>query len=160
MLGQQREFVVRTDFPKPIGGGFGVVAEPRFALPQCSFGTLAHGQINVCDDNLYKLAAYGEHRTAVCFEVFDRSVGQYDSELDRTASLLAPCELVLFAGSVSVVRVNPSPHRFAARNSLQRIKPPDAVSLLRPIKNRRLIVDRGTGVAQLLCFGQISLALT
>ena len=40
ILGQQREFVVRTDFPKPIGGGFGVVAELRFALPQCLLGAL------------------------------------------------------------------------------------------------------------------------
>src|SRR6202521_1268078 len=34
ILGQQREFVVWTDFPKPIGGGFGVVAELRLAFPQ------------------------------------------------------------------------------------------------------------------------------
>ena len=41
VLGQQREFVVRTDFPKPVGGGFSVVAEFLFALPQCFLAALA-----------------------------------------------------------------------------------------------------------------------
>jgi hypothetical protein len=33
ILGQQREFVVRTDFPQPIGSGCGIAAELRFAFP-------------------------------------------------------------------------------------------------------------------------------
>ena len=32
ILGQMREFVIRTDFPKPIRGGFGIVAKSRLAL--------------------------------------------------------------------------------------------------------------------------------
>ncbi len=54
--------------------------------------------------------------------------------------------------------MDPLPHRFAARNALQRIKPKDAGSLLGQIKNFRLVVDRGTGVAQPLCFRQIGFA--
>src|SRR5258708_29246988 len=41
ILGQQREFVVRTDFPQPIGSGCGIVAELRFAFPQCFLGAFA-----------------------------------------------------------------------------------------------------------------------
>jgi hypothetical protein len=52
----------------------------------------------------------------------------------------------------------PVPERFVARYALQRIKPPDAVSLPRPLENRRLVVDCGTGVAQPLCFRQIGFA--
>jgi hypothetical protein len=40
ILGQEREFVVRTNLPKPIGGSFGVVTEFRFALPQPILGAL------------------------------------------------------------------------------------------------------------------------
>ena len=35
------EFVVGIGLPKPIGGGFGVLAELLFALPQCLLGALA-----------------------------------------------------------------------------------------------------------------------
>ena len=93
-----------------------------------------------------------------CFDVFDRSIGQYDSELVRKASLFAHCVLDVFVHPVSVVWMDPLPHRFAARNALQRIKPKDAVSLLGPIKNFRLVVGRGTSVAQPLCFRQIGFA--
>src|SRR5882724_12405162 len=45
ILGQQREFVVRTDLPKPLGAGFGVVAELRLALPQCFLAALAFDEL-------------------------------------------------------------------------------------------------------------------
>src|SRR5258706_14178495 len=51
-----------------------------------------------------------------------------------------------------------SEHGFAARNTLRRIKPPDAVNLLRPIENRRLVVGRHTAVTKPLCFGEVLLA--
>ena len=40
VLGQQREFVVGTDFPKPIRRGFGIVAKPAFAFPEASSARL------------------------------------------------------------------------------------------------------------------------
>src|SRR6202030_3119725 len=92
------------------------------------------------------------------FDVFDRSIGQYDSELVPKASLFAHSVLDVFVHPVSVVWMDPAPHRFAARKALQRIKPPDAGSLLGPIKNFRLVVGRGTGVAYPLCFRQIGFA--
>src|SRR6202051_5300512 len=50
ILGQQRVFVVRTDFPQPIGSGCGIVAELRFAFPQCFLGAFAPRQIeHECD---------------------------------------------------------------------------------------------------------------
>src|ERR1700732_316174 len=87
-----------------------------------------------------------------CFDVFDRSVGQYDSELVRKASLFAHSVLDVFVHPVQVVWMDPLPHRFAARNALQRIKPKVAESLLGPMKNFRLGVGRGTngGLASVL----------
>ena len=93
-----------------------------------------------------------------CFDVFARSIGQYDSELVRKAPLFAHAVLDVFVHPVSVVWVDPLPKRFAARNALRRIKPKDAGSLLGPIKNFRLVIGRGTGVAQPLCFRQIGFA--
>src|ERR1700730_19437928 len=52
VVGQQREFVVRTDFPQPIGSGCGIVAELRFAFPQCFLGALAPRQIEHESDAL------------------------------------------------------------------------------------------------------------
>src|SRR5271163_1258205 len=92
------------------------------------------------------------------FDVFDRSVAKYDSELDRTVSLFAQCVLGLLAVSISVVGMDPLQHRFPARKALQRIKAPDAEGLLRPIKNCRLAIDRGAGAAQPLCFRQMGFA--
>src|SRR5262249_50031312 len=43
--GQPRQFVVWTHLPQPIGGSFGVVAEPLFTLTQCCLAPLALGQI-------------------------------------------------------------------------------------------------------------------
>src|SRR4029077_19532814 len=54
--------------------------------------------------------------------------------------------------------MDPLPHGFAAREAVQWIKPPDSVALLRPIERRCLIEGPGTGVAQLLRFGQIGFA--
>src|ERR1700692_5136087 len=56
ILGQQREFVVRTDFPQPIGSGCGIVAELRFAFPQCFLGALAVAHVDDKDDPLVWLS--------------------------------------------------------------------------------------------------------
>ena len=74
---------------------------------------------------------------ADCFEIFDCSIGQYDSELARVVSFLAHCLLGLFVHPVSIVWMDPLPHTFRGRKALQRIKPPDSVTLLRPIENFR-----------------------
>src|ERR1700722_12083654 len=41
ILREVREFVITIGFPGPIGGAFRVVAELRFAFPQCFLGALA-----------------------------------------------------------------------------------------------------------------------
>jgi hypothetical protein len=90
-------------------------------------------------------------------QVFHRSIGQYDSVPDRVASLFAQCALNLCVQPVPVVRVDALEHGFATRNALRRIKPPDAVNLLRPIEDRGLVEGRHTDVSQPLCFRQIGL---
>src|ERR1700722_3470660 len=92
------------------------------------------------------------------FDVFDCSIGQYESERVRKAYLFAHSALDVYVHPVHVVWMDPLPYRFAARNALQRIKPEDAESLLGPIKNFRLVIGRGTGVAEPLCFRQIGFA--
>ena len=46
ILSQQREFVIWRDFPKPIGGGFGLVVEFRFTLAQSFLRAFALRQID------------------------------------------------------------------------------------------------------------------
>jgi hypothetical protein len=72
---------------------------------------------------------------ANCFKIFDCSIGYYDSELDRVVPFSTQCLLGLVEHAVSVVWMDPSPHGFAVREALRRIKPPDSVTLLRPIEN-------------------------
>src|SRR6266436_3486827 len=54
--------------------------------------------------------------------------------------------------------MDPLPHRLAARNALQRIKPEHARSFLGKIEHSSLVEGRGTGVAYLLGFRQIGFA--
>src|SRR4029077_16049469 len=73
-------------------------------------------------------------------------------------SLFAYSALDVFIYPVYVVRMDPLPHRFAARNALQRIKPKNACGIFGPIRNFRLGVDRGTEMGEPLCFRQIGFA--
>src|SRR5271170_3778108 len=61
IFSQQREFVARSDFPKPIGGGLGVVAELRLALPQCVLGASALRQVEHESDTLVPAFLEGCH---------------------------------------------------------------------------------------------------
>jgi hypothetical protein len=100
-------------------------------------GALAFSDIDVCADYLDKLSMLGEQMMANCFEIFDCSIGEHDSEIDPVISFLPQCFLGLFVHPVSVAWMDPSPHSFAVRETLHRIKPPDSVTLLRPIENFR-----------------------
>src|ERR1700751_1142306 len=93
-----------------------------------------------------------------CFDVSDRSIGMYDSELIAKASLFAHCALDGLVRPAEVVWMNPLPHRFAAWNTLKWIKPKHAMSLFGQIQNFRLIVGRRTDVVQPLCFREIGFA--
>src|ERR1700722_9128781 len=89
----------------------------------------------------------------VCFQVFDRSIRQYDSELLKEISLLAQCLLDFSPQPFSIVRVNASPHIISAWKAQQRIKPPDSVTLVRPVQitQRCPAHDPSTGVGKPLC---------
>src|ERR1700730_3012145 len=54
--------------------------------------------------------------------------------------------------------MDPLPHSFTAGRTLQRIKPHNSVGFFRPIESRRFVEGPSAGVAQPLCFGQISFA--
>src|SRR5262245_65681518 len=56
--------------------------------------------------------------------------------------------------------MDPLPQSVLVRKTLQRIEPPDSVAVFRPIQGRCRVEGPGPGVAQPLCFGQISFALT
>src|SRR5882724_11743760 len=68
----------------------------------------------------------------VCFQVFDCSIRQQDSELLKEISLFAQRLLDFFPQPFLIVWVNASPHIVSAWRALQRIKSPDAVTLVPP----------------------------
>ena len=76
----------------------------------------------------------------------------------RIAPFLGECELNPCKHPVPVVWVKPFGHRFKGRNTQRRIKPPDAVSLLRKIEDLRFVGGRRTAVTEPLCFGQMGFA--
>jgi hypothetical protein len=51
-------------------------AEIKLASLQGLLGAFALRHVGLCNENLDKFPACGEHRLADCFEVFDRSIGQ------------------------------------------------------------------------------------
>src|ERR1700741_1414712 len=155
---QLGELVIRTGFPKPIGSCFSIVAELRFAFPQCFLSALPYRYIHLCRDNLNKFSAAGERRSADCFKVLDRPVGEYNSVRGRVISSLAHRALNFCAQPLPVVGMDSLEHGFATWNPLRRVKSPDAVRLLRSIENRRLAVGRHAAVTQPLCFRQVGLA--
>src|SRR6516165_680432 len=85
-----------------------------------------------------------------CFDVFDCSIRQNDSEVSCEISLLAQCLLDFFPHHVSIVWVNAFPPIFSAWKALQRVKPPDPVTLVRPIEvtHRCRVVDPIAGTAE------------
>src|ERR1700757_5058550 len=89
----------------------------------------------MCTDNLYKIAARGEDMMARRFEIFDRSIGQHDSQLDCVVSFLVQSLHKLFAHRIAVVRMDPLRCCFVARKSLRWIEPPDSVIFVGPIDN-------------------------
>jgi hypothetical protein len=96
---------------------------------------LALRHIDVCTDNLDEVPARGENMMANCFNMFDGSIGEHDSEIDRVGSFLVQRLFSLVEHPASVAWMDPSAHGFAVRETLRRIKPPNSVTLLRPIEN-------------------------
>ncbi len=91
-----------VEIPDKDADDVGVDQAPNlpFAFPQCLLSPLAFRHVDTRGDDLYKLSACREHRIVSCFDVFDRSIGQYDSELVRKASLFAHCVLDVFVHPV------------------------------------------------------------
>jgi hypothetical protein len=52
------------------------------------------------------------------FDVFDRSIGKYDSELDRETSFLTQCLLGLYIHSLAIIRMYSLQHSFPVREAL------------------------------------------
>ena len=90
----------------------------------------AFRHVDVRSDHLDKLSIRGEQRTPGRFDIFDRSIGKYDSELESEISLLPQCLLGLYIHSLAIIWMDPLQHRFPVREALQRIKPPYLVAFL------------------------------
>src|SRR5436190_15050741 len=69
-------------------GSFRQDLRDRVLHAQAFLGALAFRHVGLCGDNLDKFPARGEHRLTDRVEVFDCSIGQYDSVSDRESSLL------------------------------------------------------------------------
>ena len=118
----------------------------------------AFRHIDVRSDHLDKFSIRGEQRMAGRFDIFDRPVGKYDSELECEISLLMQRLLGLYIYSLAIIWMDPLQHSFPVREALQRIKSPDLVTFLRPVDRPCRVEGQGAGVAQPLCFGQIGFA--
>ena len=90
----------------------------------------AFRHIDVGSDHLDKFSIRGEQRMAGRFDIFDRSIGKYDSELECKISFLTQGLLALCIHSPAIIWMYPLQHRFPARHALQRIKSPDSVTFL------------------------------
>src|SRR3974390_807468 len=100
----------------------------------------------------------GEQRMGDGSDVFDCAIRMGDTELDRILSLLLQCLPHLFAHPVAIVWMDTLEDSFGIRKTLRWLKVPDSVAFLRPVEIPARVKDRGAGMAQPLCFGQISFA--
>ena len=92
------------------------------------------------------------------FEIFECSIGKDDPELDGVVSFLARGLRQSLSHSVAIVRMNPLQHSFTVGGTLQRVKTQNSVGFLREVDRPCGVKDRGAGMAQPLCFGQIGFA--
>src|SRR5258708_9029886 len=110
---------------------------------------LTFRHIGVCAGSLNQHTERGIRVIGGCFEVFDCSIRQQDSELGKEISFLAQCLLDFFPHLVSLVWMNAFPHIFSAWKTPQWIQSPNPGTLVRPIEitRRCRVVDPITGVA-------------
>ena len=97
----------------------------------------AFRHIDMRSDHLNEFSVRGEQGVAGRFDMFDRSVGKNNSELDREISFLTHGLVGLCIDSLAIIWMYPLQHGFPAREALQRIKSPDPVAFLRPIEQAR-----------------------
>ena len=90
----------------------------------------AFRHIDVRSDHLDEFSIRGEQGVAGRFDMFDRSVGKYNSELECEISFLTQGLVGLCIHSLAIIWVYPLQHGFPAREALQRIKSPDSVTFL------------------------------
>ena len=64
------------------------------------------------------------------FDIFDRSIRKYDSELEYESSFLAHRLLGLYIHSLAIIRMDPLQYSLAVREALQRVKFPNSVAFL------------------------------
>ena len=92
------------------------------------------------------------------FEIFDCSVGKDDSELDREISFLAQVPPRVSASTLSRSSGWIRCSTVSRSGGPAADQAPNSVTFLRPIDRPCRVEGRGAGVAQPLCFGQISFA--
>src|SRR5215467_4623637 len=90
----------------------------------------AFRHIDVRSHHLQKFAIRGEQRAASRFDMFDGSIGKYDSKVECETSFLKQRLLGLYIYSLAIIWVYPLQHTFTVREALQRIKSPDPVTFL------------------------------
>jgi hypothetical protein len=94
------------------------------------FRAFAFRHIDVRSDHLDKVSIRREQRAAGRFDIFDRPIGKYDSELECETSFLTQGLLGLYIDSLAIIWMHPLQHGFLVREALQWIKFPDSVTLL------------------------------
>ncbi len=90
----------------------------------------AFRHIGVRSDYFDTFSTRGEQGTTGRFDIFDRSIGKYDSELEHEISFLTQGLIDLYIHSVAIIRMYPLQHSFPVREAVQRIKLPNSVAFL------------------------------
>ena len=94
------------------------------------FRAFAFRHIDMRSDHLDKFSVRGEQGVARRFDMFDRSVGKYNSELECETSFLTHGLVGLCIHSLAIIWMYPLQHGFPVREALQRIESPDQVAFL------------------------------
>src|SRR5215475_10751956 len=80
----------------------GLMSNKRMAA-RAWLRALAFGYVDVSSDHFDKFSIRGEQRTSSRFDVFDRSIGKHDSELECKISFLTQGLLGLYIHSLAIV---------------------------------------------------------
>ena len=85
----------------------------------------AFRRVDVRGDHFHKFSIRREQRAAGRFDIFDRSLGKYNSERERELSFLAQGLLELYIHSLAIIWMYPLQYRFPLWEAVQRVKTPD-----------------------------------
>src|SRR5712672_1290950 len=159
VLREACEFVIRIGFPVPIGGAFRVVAEFRFASPQCFLCALALRHIYSSTNKLDELAVFIENRMTRGIDVPNCSVWQKNPVLGEGVNSFAKRILKSLLYPIAILGVDLLPKIVSRRQALPWIQSENSEHFLGAVQHLfgAGIPNPTARMRQLLRFSQIRL---